>query len=282
MTSTDQASSSQSATLASASGWHSTVPSKPVSLPRAMVAEWVKFRSLKSSWLILASAFVALIAIALVLAYNTRNPGPGTDPEDVALSATLQGFHLGELLLGALGVLVVTAEYATGTLRATLVAVPKRLPVLWAKLLVITPLVTVTMLVSSFIAFLSSQALLAHYRAAWSLSDPAALRVVIGTALYLGALTALGGAIGWMVRSTPGALVTYLGLTLVVPVIVGNLMGSFGRAVAKYLPSEAGSSFITSVRLPDLLAPSAGAVVLLAWVVGTIAVAAVLLRRRDA
>ena len=282
MTSTDQAPVAEGSASAAPGAWHSKVSSQPVSLPRAMVAEWVKFRSLKSSWLILASAFVALMAIALVIAYNTRHPTPGMDPEDLALSATLQGFHLGELLLGALGVLVVTAEYSSGTIRTTLVAVPKRLPVLWAKLVVVIPLVTAAMLISAFIAFLSSQSLLAHYRPAGSLSDPGALRVVIGTALYLGALTALSGAIGWIVRSTPGALVTYLGLTLVIPVIVGNLMGSFGRTVAQYLPSEAGTSFVTSIRQPGLLAPTAGALVLLAWVVASIAVAAVVLRRRDA
>jgi hypothetical protein len=63
---------------------------------------------------------------------------------------------------------------------------------------------------------------------------------------------------------------------------VGNLMGSFGRTVAKYLPSEAGTAFVTSIRLPNLLAPTPGAWVLLAWVVATTAVAAVALRRRDA
>jgi len=270
------------ATAPARAEWRSAVQSQPVSLGRAMTAEWVKFRSLKSSWLILASALVGLIAIALAIAYNTRNPGPGLDPEDLAVSATLQGFHLGELLLGALGVLVVTAEYSSGTIRTTLVAVPRRLPVLWAKFLVVIPLVTATMLIGAFVAFVSSQALLAHYRPAASLSDPGALRAVIGTAIYLGALTTLGSAIGWMVRSTPGALVTYLGLTLVVPVIVGNLLGSFGRSVAKYLPSEAGMSFVTSVRLPDLLSPTAGAFVLAAWVVLSVAVAAVVLRRRDA
>jgi ABC-type transport system involved in multi-copper enzyme maturation permease subunit len=282
MTSIDQAPPAEHAAPTTPGTWHSKVSNQPVSLRRAMAAEWVKFRSLKSSWLILASAFVALIVLALVIAYNTRNPSPGMDADNLALSATLQGYHLGELLLGALGVLVVTAEYSSGTIRTSLVAVPKRLPVLWAKLLVVIPLVTVTMLVSAFIAFVSSEALLARYRPGWSLSDPGAVRVVIGTALYLGALTALGGAIGWIVRSTPGALVTYLGLTLVIPVIVGDLMGSFGRAVAKYLPSEAGTSFVTSIRLPDLLAPTAAAFVVLAWVVASIAVAAVVLRRRDA
>lgn len=262
--------------------WQSTVESRPVSLTGAMRAEWVKFRSLKSSWLLLAATVVGMIVLAFVIAWNTRDPSPGIDLEDVIASSTLQGFHLGELLLGALGVLVVTAEYSSGTIRTTLVALPRRLPVLWAKLLVVTPIVVVTMLVTVLAAFLGSQALLGQYREAFSLSDPGALRAVVGTALYLGALTAFGAAIGWIVRSTPGALVTYLGLVLVLPGITGLLLGSFGQSVSKYLPTEAGTSLITSVQLPDLLTPTQGALVLLAWVAGSLAVAAVILRRRDA
>ncbi len=262
--------------------WESSVSSRPVSLAGAMKSEWVKFRSLKTSWMLLGATVVGLVGLSLVIAYLTRSPSPGVDAEDVAASATLQGFHIGELLLGALGVLAVTAEYSSGTIRTTLQSVPRRLPVLWAKQLVITSIVVVTMLVAVFTAFWVSQALLGQYRPGSSLSDPGALRAVVGTALYLGALTALGVAIGWIVRSTPGALVTYLGLVLVLPGIAGSLLGSFGQTVSKYLPTEAGASLVSSFQPPDVLRPTAGALVLVAWVVGAVAVAAVLLRRRDA
>ena len=259
-----------------------TVASDAVSLRGALRSEWVKFRSLRSSWLLLIAGAVGLVVLALVIGWNTRHLGGGLDPEDYAASSTLQGFHLGELLLGALGVLLVSGEYATGTIRATLVAVPRRLPVLWAKLLLTAPLVTVTMLASSFVAFLASQALISHYRAAFSLGDPGVLRAVIGTGVYLGAATVLGSAIAWIVRSTPGALVTYLGLLLVLPVITGNLLGSWGRTVAKFLPSEAGTSMLTSVRLPDLLSPAESALVLAAWVILAVALGALTLARKDA
>jgi ABC-2 type transport system permease protein len=271
----------QATPAAEARTFRSTVASDPVSLRSAFVSEWVKFRSLRSSWLLLVAGAVGLIVLALIIGYNTRHLGSGMDPEDYAGSSTLQGFHLGELLLGALGVLLVSGEYATGTIRATLVAVPRRLPVLWAKLLLIAPLVTVTMLASSFVAFLSSQALISHYRPSFSLSDPGVLRAVIGTGIYLGAVTLLGAAIGWIVRSTPGALVSYLGLLLVLPVITGNLLGSWGKTIAKFLPSEAGTSILTSVRLPDLLSPTESAFLLAGWVVLAVAAGALTLTRRD-
>jgi hypothetical protein len=262
--------------------FESGVASEPVSLSGAVASEWVKFRTLRSSWLLLLAAAVGLVGLSLIIGYNTRHLGPGMDPEDYAASSTLQGYHLAELLLGSLGVLFVSGEYATGTIRATLVAVPRRLPVLWAKLLVLAPLVTVTMVASAFVAFLSSQALISHYRTSFHLSEPGVLRAVTCTGLYLGAVTVIGVGLGWIVRSTPGALVTYFGLLLVLPVITGNLLGSWGRTVAKFLPSEAGMSILTSVRLPDLLSPGPSAVVLACWVVGSVALGSLTLARRDA
>ena len=262
--------------------YESNVSSSAVSFTGAVRSEWVKFRTLRSSWLLLLAAALGLVILALVIGYNTRHLGAGMDPEDYAATSTLQGYHLAELLLGALGVLLVSGEYASGTIRATLVAVPRRLPVLWAKFAVMAPLVTVTMVASAVVAFVSSQALISHYRHSFSLGDPGVTRAVIGTGVYLGAVTVIGAALGWIVRSTPGALVTYLGLLLVLPVITGNLLGSWGRTLAQFLPSEAGMSILTSVRLPDLLSPSASALVLAAWVAGTVALAAITLGRRDA
>ncbi|MCW2560078.1 MAG: putative transporter transrane protein [Mycobacterium sp.] len=257
------------------------VRSEPVSLSRAAVSEWIKFRTLRSSWAILASTVVGMVAIGLILAYNTRQVTPNIAAEDLAPSATMQGFLLGQLLIGSLGVLVVSGEYSTGMIRSTFAAVPKRLPTLWAKGLVFVAVVGVAMVVAVFVTFLSSQALLSHYRTGYSLSDSGVLRAVLGTALYLTAIGLLGGAAGWIVRSTPGALVSFLGLILVLPVLFGNLLGNWGKDVSQFLPSEAGQSFITGLHRSHTLSTGTGLVVFLAWVVAGVASAAVLLRRRN-
>lgn len=257
------------------------VHSEPVSLRRAVVSEWIKFRTLRSSWAILAATVVGLVGIGLIVAYNTRHVTASIDPEDLAPSATMQGFLLGQLLIGALGVLVVSGEYGTGMIRSTFAAVPRRLPTVWAKGLVFVAVVGVTTVVASLVTFLSAQGLLSHYRAGYSLADPGVPRAVLGTALYLTAIGVLGGAVGWIVRNTPGALVSFLGLVLVVPVLFGNLLGNWGKDVAQFLPSEAGQSFVTGLHQPHTLSTGAGLVVLLAWVAAAVAIAAVLLRRRD-
>jgi ABC-2 type transport system permease protein len=92
----------------------------------------------------------------------------------------------------------------------------------------------------------------------------------------------IGAAIGWIVRSTPGALVTYLATVLVIPVIFGEAIGHWGKHVAEVLPSEAGASFINTIRDQPSLHPWPGLAVIVAWTIGFLAVAVACLRRRDA
>jgi ABC-2 type transport system permease protein len=180
-----------------------------------------------------------------------------------------------------LGVLFVTGEYSTGMIRSTMVAVPRRLPVLWAKLLVFLTVTAVSMIVASLVAFLAAQALLSRYRPGFSLGGPGVLRVVLGTGIYLTLVGLIGMALGWIVRSTPGALVAYIATVLVLPAIFANVLGSWGKDVAQFLPSQAGASFSTSLHEPPALAPWTGLGVMALWVVGGFLVAAVALRRRD-
>lgn len=254
----------------------------PVTLPRVIASEWLKFRTLRSTLAVLSAAVVGMLVIALVVAFNTRHLTANLQPNDLSPSATMQGYYLGQLLIGALGVLFVTGEYSTGMIRATLVAVPRRLPVLWGKLVVFAGIVLVTLTVTCVVSFLAAQALLAHYRPGYSLADPGVLRVVLGTALYLTLVGIIGAAYGWIVRSTPGALVAYFATIVVVPVLFGAVLGTWGKHVAEYLPTQAGAAFSTSVGEPPSLAPWPGLVVMLAWVVLALAVSTVLLRRRDA
>jgi ABC-2 type transport system permease protein len=254
----------------------------PVSFPRVLNSEWIKFRSLRSTVGVLAGAILGMLAIALIVAYNTRHLTANIQPDDAVPSSTMQGYYLGQLLIGALGVLFVTGEYSTGMIRSTLVAVPKRLPVLWAKVLVFLVITAVSMILVSLIAFVSAQALLSHYRSGYSLGDPGVLRVVIGTGAYLTLIGLIGAALGWIVRSTPGALVAYIATILVLPVLFGNVLGTWGKNVAQYLPSQAGRSFVSSIQEPHMLSPWTGLLVLVIWVAAGLGLAAVQLTRRDA
>src|SRR5450432_1787515 len=129
---------------------------------RAIKSEWIKLRSLRSTfWSFLtASAFIIGLGLLFssVEAHNMGNANfvRGFDPTQVSL----RGAYLAQLAIGVLGVMAVTGEYSTGMIRATMSAVPRRLPVLWAKLAVFAAAVFVAMLVSSLIAFEIGQAAL--------------------------------------------------------------------------------------------------------------------------
>jgi ABC-type transport system involved in multi-copper enzyme maturation permease subunit len=257
------------------------VPSEPVTLPRTLKSEWIKFRSLRSSWAVLGGAVAGMLVIGLIVAFNTRHLTGNQDANDLAPSATLQGYYLGQLLIGALGVLFVSGEFSTGMIYSTFTAIPKRIPVLWAKLVVFTAVTAVSMVTMSVVSFLAAQAVIGQVRPGYSLSDPGVWRVVLGTGLYLTLVGVIGGMIGWIVRSTPGSLVTYFALMLVLPVL-GELFGPSGLRLTQFLPGPAGSAFVASVSDSPHLSAGVGLLVLCAWVVAGDSVATVSLRRRDA
>jgi len=257
------------------------VESQPVTVRRAAISEWVKFRTLRSSAFMLAGACIGMVAIAMIVGWNTRTISAALDPEDIVSSAVLQGYYLGQLLIGALGVLFVSGEYSTGMIRSTMSAVPKRTPVLVAKTIVFATVTSVAIIPACVIAFVSGQAIISHSRTGYSLSDPGVFRLVLGTGFYLVCIGLIGAACGWLVRNTPGALVTYFALILVLPGIFGNVLGNWGKDIAQYFPSEAGRSFISSLQLPYTLSTWTGFTVLLTWVGIGLALSALSLHTRD-
>jgi hypothetical protein len=257
------------------------ITSQPVTLGRATRAELVKFTTLRSTVVVLAVALAALPVVAMIVAHHTRHATPAIDANDLVASAPLQGWYLGQLLIGALGVLFVTGEYSTGQIRATMHAVPRRTPVLWAKLSVLLAMTLVPLVTMTVVSFLAAEAYISRYRIGYSLSDPNAARVAIGTGVYLALIGVLGMMIGWLVRSTPGALVTFIATILVIPVLFSQVFGTWGKHVAEVLPAQAGSAFITIIPDGYSLRPWPGLAVMLAWIALASAAALVTLHRRD-
>jgi ABC-2 type transport system permease protein len=261
-----------------------------VSQARVVVSEWIKLRSLRSTVISMVLALVALVGIGLLASAiasgnvaGSNGRGPGRDAADPT-ALVLSGAGLVQIIVGVLGVLVVTSEYSSGMIRATLAAVPKRLPVLWAKLLVTGAVTLVVTLVGSVVAFFAGQAVLGRGTHATSaIGDPGVLRAVLGTAVVLTAVALLGTALGAVLRSTAGAIASLLGLLLLVPGLATLLLpSSWQNDVTRLLPSEAGSAFTSVTPASGALSPWVGLAVLAAWVVVAVAAAAVRLLRTDA
>jgi hypothetical protein len=234
-------------------------PARPpaVTFPRVLRSEWIKLRSLRSTTLTLAAGLAAMVGMAVLVALVRNGQWDGMTAAQrqgvsVSYDVHVGGRFLGQLLIGVVGVLIVTGEYATGMIRATLTAVPRRLPVLAAKLTLLAALLFSTTLVASFAAwFAGSGIMAAHWPA--SLSDPGVLRAVIGQAVVLTETALLGAALGFLLRNTAAAIATLFGIVLVLPVV-----GQLWSAVAPYLPPNALESFALATVEPPALSPWAG------------------------
>jgi ABC-2 type transport system permease protein len=196
-----------------------------------------------------------------------------------AVERSLSGIYLAQIAFGVLGAMVVTGEYATGSIRSTFAAVPRRLPVLWSKLGVFLFVTLVLGTLASVLAFTAGQAIFSAKHVDASFGDPGVTRAVLGCGLFLAGMGAFGLALGALLRNTAAAITTFTSLVFVVPVIV-DVMPK-GEKIGPYLPFAAGLT-ITSPSTSGPLSPWGGFGLLCAYVVATIALAAVLLVRRDA
>ena len=257
---------------------------EPVSQGRVLASEWVKLRTLRSSWITMGLAVAALALLGLLIGVvtnaNWSQMRPGRLAEFNPIDTSLAGVNFAQLAIAVLGVLVISGEYSTGMIRSSFGAVPKRLPVLWAKLLVFGAATLVLMEIAAFAAFWLGQAGLGTHGT--TISAPGALRAVIGTGLYLTVVAVLSVALGFLIRSTAGGISAVIGLLLVLPGLMNILPQSWQENISPYLPSNAGAAVFTLHPDAGTLAPWTGFAVFCLYAAIAVAVSAVLLNRRNA
>jgi ABC-2 type transport system permease protein len=258
-----------------------------VTQARVLRSELTKFRSLRSSVYTLLAAVVLSIGIGALFSAVTASQFHTFSPADRAafspISTSLNGTLFSQLALGVLGVLLISGEYSTGMIRSSLTVVPKRLPMLWAKLAVFAGVVFSVALVTSFVSFFLGQALLSSHHLSVSISAPGALRSVIGAALYVTVAGMIGIALGALMRNTAAGISTFVAAFFVIPPLTGLLPASWSSHFAQYLPSNAGEALFSASRdLAHPLTPWTGFAVLCIYAVVLIACAAWRLRRADA
>jgi ABC-2 type transport system permease protein len=252
-----------------------------------LLSEWTKLRSLRSTaYTLLAMAFLGC-GLGILISSGAGEGFPDLTPADRdafdPTQVSTQSYLAAQLAIGVLGVLVVSSEYATGMIRTSLTAVPRRERLLAAKAAVFAVVALVAGLVVGFGAFLLGQVTLAATGAPHTtLGEPHVLRAVAGAGLYLAAIGLLGVAVGALVRSTAGGITVLVAVTLLVPAFGQGLPGEWGERLIRYWPTTAGSRLMTVKSNPDLLAPWVGYGVLCAAVAATLVAAFAVLRARDA
>jgi ABC-2 type transport system permease protein len=264
-----------------------------------MRAELTKLRSLPSTgWSLLATVGLTLLLSYVVAAsVDTSGSAPGCAPgapgcgdEDVILNG-LSGIAFGQIGIAAFAALAITSEYATGTIRTTLTAMPRRGRVLAGKITVVGGLCLLAGLGAALAAFFLSQPLMhgngfvpeQGYPIA-SLTDEPVARAVIGSGLYLALVGLLSLGIGVIVRHTAAAVTTVLGL-LFVPFIMGLVLPESARELfQRYSPMSAGLAIQRTVERVDSVPIGvwAGLGVLAIWAAAALIGAFVVLQRRDA
>jgi hypothetical protein len=258
-----------------------------VTQARVVVSEWTKFVSLRSTRWSLGVGILLTIAFPILFAAVTASHWAHMSAADRAsrhpLDIALAGVNVAQLAIAVLGVLVITGEYSTGMIRSTLIAVPKRLPMLWAKLGVYAAVSFVLMVPSVLIGFFASQAILSrHHILQISFSAPGVTRSLLGGALYVTLVGIFALAVGTIVRSTAGGIATFAGIFFVIPPLMNILPTSWNNAISKFLPSDAGSQLFSLHQGAHSLSPAWGGLVMLGYCAVAVAIAAVFLVRRDA
>jgi ABC-2 type transport system permease protein len=263
-----------------------------LSFPHLVRSEWVKLWTVRSTYWILPLTVLAFVGISFMVAYFTTQESAqeGGGPVMDASLLLSPGVFFGQLAIVVLAVLTITGEYSTGMIRSTFAAAPARLPVIAAKLLVLLVVAFVTGVVATAVTWLVTLPVLGDEHAI-DLGTAETQRILLGAPLYLAAIALFAFALGVLLRHSAAALATVLGLLLVVETVFTAIPNDFFRNTAPFLPGTAGQRVIASQQFIDMttefssgpsLTPWQGFGVLLAWGVVILAVAAVLVRRRDA
>ncbi|HXQ18543.1 MAG TPA: ABC transporter permease [Acidimicrobiales bacterium] len=255
-------------------------------------SEWTKLRTVRSTTWTLLATVVAVVGIgALATAVTAAHWRSGGFEDRVGFDPTarsLAGVFLGEIAVGVLGVLAMSAEYTSGTIRATLAAIPHRSLVLVCKAAVYFVVALVTSEVLSFAAFLVGQELLKGSTPYATLGQPGVLRAVAGVGLVLAVIGLLALGLATIIRHTAGAIAAFVGSLLVLPLILQAFPTSVQHALLKFMPLVIAENMATTNGLRRafgnavLFSPWVGFAILCAYAVGSLIIGGILLQRRDA
>jgi ABC-2 type transport system permease protein len=252
-------------------------------------SEFTKIRSVRSTYWTLLVLLVVSIGIGAAITGGTAANWSHTSPADRATfdptQASVAGlFYLGQLVIVVLGAMVLTAEYSTGMIRTSLTAMPRRIVVYVAKVIVLACVTLVVTFAAAFIAFFLGQALLASTHDNATLSQPNVLRAVIGSAVYVTMCGLFAFAAGAILRHTAAAITTVIGLLFVIPILAHLLPSSWYQDLARWLPDAAGRALSVTVggQPPNLFSPWTEFSVFAIYTLILLIVGAILFRRRDA
>ena len=252
----------------------------------ALAAEWIKLRSVRSTYLTLAAAAVAAVAVGYLVTHSdvthwatmTAQAKAAFDPG----SDSFSGLGLAQLAFGALGVLVISSEYATGLIRTTFTAVPRRRAVLAAKATIAGAVSLVAGEAIAFATFFTGQQALSVGHLQVTLAHPGALRGVLAAGFYLAVMAWAGLGLGTLIRHTAGAITTMTAVVFLLPQIIHALPAPWNVQAGKYTLNLAAQQMIAQHPAPGYFGAGPSFLIVAAYAAAALAAAAILITRRDA
>ena len=266
-----------------------------LSFPRVLRSEWIKLRSLRSTFWTLISVVLLVVGLATLISFalpskstllSDAGPRAATiDPSTIVATAATFGLTFAQLVVAVLGVLVISGEFSTGMIRSSFAAVPHRFPVLAAKalvLFVVSFLIGLVSLAASWSIAIGVTSTKGYER---DLFDASTLWSILGAGVYLGLVAVFALGVGTIIKSSAGGISAVVGVLFVLPILF-NIMVSLLPKVTwladwqHYLISNNGSGL--SGLANGGLEPWQNAVTVVIWTAVAFIGGAILLQRRDA
>jgi len=260
---------------------------------RVLNSEFIKFRTLLSTLILLASTAVVMVGFGALSAWGTGQfaDAAASDPQaaeamaaqggDLAVTVPTSGIAFAQLILGSLGVLLMSSEFTTGMARSTFAAVPKRLPAFIAKLVVVMVSAFLLTAASTYAAGLVSVPILDNYGLTLDLGSAQSVKLLLVNSAYVAAVAAIGMALGTLIRNSAGGIMSLVGLFFVAPIAFQLIPGDFFVEARKYLPGNTINPLTAVEHVPETLEVWQAALVLGGWVLVPVVLAMVLLKKRD-
>lgn len=259
---------------------------------RVLNSEFIKFRTLLSTLILLGSTIVVIVGIGALAAWGIGQAlqASGSNPQrsaalaaqgDIAASAPSAGISFAQLILGSLAVLIISSEFTTGMARSTFTAVPKRIPAFVAKLLVVVVSAFLVTAVSLYLAGLVAVPIFDQYGHTLDVSSGQYYRTLLINSVYVAAVAAIGMALGALIRNSAGGIMSLVGIFFVLPIALQIIQGDFVKELRKFIPDNTLAPMTAAEHLPDTLEAWQAGLVLGAWVVIPLLLAGFMLKKRD-
>ncbi len=246
-------------------------------------AEVSKILTLRSTFITLGLSLVASLLVTALVCRNQGNPQGGFQDFDPTQNS-LTGMVVAALTLGVFGVLLISSEYSSGTVRTTLAATPRRTVLLAAKTGVAAAVTVVFCEILSFLNFFLGQAILAGAGTPTAtLGSPGAFRAVFLTGLFVSLLALMSFSFGLIFRNTAASIAAFAGVVFVLPLVVHQISQSAVRFVPSNILVNSMMSTVNQGPTPyPPLSPAVGLLVMAMYSAVALAAGAVFFFRRDA